>query len=122
MGAISFMNVPVWATAHQVVLEIYRMTRRYPADERFGLTHQTRTAAVSIPANVAEGFGRRPGKDRARFYTIAKGSTEELRYYLKLGKDLGYLSDVAELEQKLDQVGAQLYTLWGLEMAKSAKA
>ncbi len=121
MGAISFMNVPVWAAGHQIVLEIYRMTKRYPAEERFGLTHQTRTAAVSIPANVAEGFGRRPGKDRARFYTIAKGSTEELRYYLKLARDLGYISEIPELAQKLDQVGAQLYTLWGLEMAKAAK-
>ena len=122
MGAISFMNVPVWAAAHRIVLEIYRMTKRYPADERFGLTHQTRAAAVSIPANVAEGFGRRPGKDRARFYTIAKGSTEELRYYLKLGKDLGYVADAAKLERDLDQVGAQLYTLWSLEMAKCSKA
>jgi four helix bundle protein len=119
MGTTSFMNVPVWRAAHRIVLEIDRMTKRYSVDERFGLTPQTRTAAVSIPANIAEGFGRRPGKERARFYTIAKGSTEELRYYLRLGRDLGYLSDVAELERALDGVGAQLYTLWSLETAKS---
>lgn len=122
MGVKSFKQLPVWAMSHQVVLDIYRLTKQFPMDERFGLTHQTRTAAVSIPANIAEGFGRAPGRDRARFYTIAKGSTEELKYYLQLGKDLGYLSDVTKVEDALDQVGAQLYTLRNLELAKGGKS
>jgi four helix bundle protein len=119
MGTTSFTQLKVWQKAHQVTLAVYKMTRAYPPDERFGLTHQTRTSAVSIPANIAEGFGRRPGKDRARFYTIAKGSTEELKYHLRLGKDLGYVREVAELDAELDQIGAMLYAVWNCEMGKA---
>ena len=122
MGSTRFTQVKVWDKAHQLTLAIYRMTRRFPPDERFGLTHQIRTAAVSIPANIAEGFGRRPGKDRARFYTIAKGSTEELKYYLRLSKDLGYVQDVAALEGSLDEIGAMLYTVWAREFGKGAES
>jgi four helix bundle protein len=118
MGTTSFTQLKVWEKAHQTTLAIYRMTRGFPPDERFGLTHQTRKAAVSIPANIAEGFGRRPGKDRARFYTIAKGSTEELRYYLRLAKDLGHVGKVSELDDSLDEIGAMLYAVWNCEARK----
>lgn len=121
MGSTSFTQGKAWNKAHQIALATYQVTKRFPPDERFGLTHQTRTAAVSIPANIAEGFGRRPGKDRARFYTIAKGSKEELKYHLRLAKDLGYVQDTASLERSLDEVGALLYTLWKCEMEKVDK-
>ncbi len=69
----------------------YHVTKAFPKDERFGLTAQMRRAASSIPMNIAEGFGRRSEKDRARFVDIALGSTNEFQYQLILSKDLSYL-------------------------------
>src|SRR5215475_1948358 len=63
---------------------------RYPDREKFGLSHQMRRAAVSIPANIAEGFGKRSRAEKARFLNIAERSLEECRYYLILARDLGY--------------------------------
>lgn len=111
MGSTRFTQLRVWEKAHQAVLSTYRLTVRFPVDERYGLTSQMRRAAVSIPANIAEGFGRRRGADRARFYEIARGSAEELKYYLILSRDLGYSSDVTRLEASLDEVCAMIYSL-----------
>jgi four helix bundle protein len=89
------------------VLGIYRFTREFPADERFGLTSQIRRAAVSVPANIAEGFPKRSVSDKARFYNIAQGSLEEVHYYLILAKDLGY-GDPAKLLESYGEVGRLL--------------
>ena len=80
----------VWQKAHELVLAIYRLTDSFPDREKFGLSHQMRRAAVSIPANIAEGFGKRSRAEKARFLNIAEGSLEECRYYLILTQDLGY--------------------------------
>jgi four helix bundle protein len=88
--ARSFKELIVWQKAHQFVLEIYRFTRAFPSDEKFGLTSQIRRAAVSVPANIAEGFPKRGANDKVRFFNIAQGSLEEVHYYLILAKDLGY--------------------------------
>lgn len=88
--ARSFRDLVVWQKAHQFVLEIYRFTRGFPADERFGLTSQLRRAAVSVPANVAEGFPKRGRADKVRFFNVAQGSLEEVHYYMILAGDLGY--------------------------------
>ena len=69
---------------------VYRLTESFPDREKFGLSHQFRRAAVSIPANVAEGFGKRSQAEKARFLNIAEGLLEECRYYLILTRDLGY--------------------------------
>jgi four helix bundle protein len=90
MKAQHFTDLEAWQAAHRVVLEIYRASEAFPRDERFGLTSQLRRAAVSIPANIAEGFARRTRPDKARFYTVAQGSLEEVRYYLILARDLGF--------------------------------
>ena len=71
-------------------MHIYRVTSAYPAHELYGLRSQIRRAAVSIPANIAEGFVKRGKADKARFFNIAQGSVEEVRYYLILAHDLGY--------------------------------
>src|SRR5690606_18834388 len=76
--------------AHELVLTIYEVSARFPAAERFGLTAQLRRAAVSVPANIAEGFRKRGRSDKARFLNIAEGSLEEVRYYLILVEDLDY--------------------------------
>jgi len=89
-AAHSFRDLVVWQKAHEFVLAVYRLTESFPDREKFGLAHQMRRAAVSIPANIAEGFGKRSPAEKARFLNIAEGSLEECRYYLILAQDLGY--------------------------------
>lgn len=88
--AKTFRDLVVWHKAHEFVLAVYRFTARFPKQETYGLASQMRRAAVSIPANVAEGFAKRGKSDKARFMNIAEGSVEESRYYLILAEDLGY--------------------------------
>lgn len=89
----------IWQKAHQWVLDVYRMTDRFPANEKFGLTSQLRRAAVSVPANFAEGFRKESRPDKLRFYNIAQGSISESQYYLILAKDLGYTNTTRVFEQ-----------------------
>ena len=89
-SAKTFRDLLVWQKAHEFVLEVYRYTESFPQREIYGLVQQMRKAAVSMPANVAEGFKRRGKADKARFMNIAEGSLEESRYYLILARDLGY--------------------------------
>jgi four helix bundle protein len=93
MGPIKhFRQLEVWQEAHRLVLMVYQVTREYPSDERFGLISQMRRAAVSIAANIAEGFKRRGIQDKIRFYNTSEASPEELKYYFLLSKDLEYIS------------------------------
>ena len=86
----TFLDLRVWQKAHAWVLDVYRMSGKFPREELFGLTSQLRRAAVSVPANIAEGFKRRGKADKARFFNISQGSLEECRYYLILARDLRY--------------------------------
>ena len=104
MGARSFQDLEMWRLSHTWVLKIYKVTESFPRHEMFGLTSQLRRAAVSVPANIAEGFRRRSAAEKARFYNISQGSLEECRYYLILANDLGYAS-TAELQNELDRIG-----------------
>lgn len=90
MAARTFQDLIVWQRAHVFVLRVYGWTEEFPKREVYGLASQLRRAAVSIPANIAEGFKKRGLKDKARFLNIAQGSLEEVRYYLILADDLGY--------------------------------
>lgn len=89
--AQSFKDLIVWQKSHALVLEVYKLTRQLPREELFGLVSQMRRAAVSIPANIAEGFKRRGKPDKARQMNIAQGSLEELQYFFILCADLSYL-------------------------------
>jgi four helix bundle protein len=89
-GAKTFQDLIVWQKAHQLVIEVNRYTGNMPSHEQYGLGSQMRRAAVSIPANIAEGFKRRGKADKARFLNIAESSVEESRYYLLLANDLQY--------------------------------
>ena len=105
--ARTFRDLLVRNKAHQFVLEVYRFTPAFPKSEMYGLAQQMRRAAVSIPANIAEGFTRRGKADKARFMNMAEGSLEESRYYLILARDLGYgPTDV--LLNSLDEVSRLL--------------
>jgi four helix bundle protein len=88
--AKSFRDLVVWQKAHRFVLDVYSFTASFPKHETYGLCSQLRRSAISIPANIAEGFRRRGRQDKARFMNLAEGSIEESRYYLILANDLGY--------------------------------
>src|SRR5687768_4734650 len=89
-AAQTFRDLMVWRKAHDLVLAVYAFTAGFPKQETYGLALQMRRAAVSIPANIAEGFRRRGKADKARFMNLAEGSVEESPYYLILASDLGY--------------------------------
>jgi four helix bundle protein len=93
-----FRELKVWVKAHSVTLDIYKVTRAFPKDELYGLTSQTRRAAVSIGANIAEGCGKNSRPDFARYLQTALGSASELEYHLLLAHDLGYLADESHQE------------------------
>ena len=106
-SAKRFEDLVVWQKAHQFVLVAYRLSRTFPRSEIYGLSSQFRRAAVSIAANIAEGFKKRSKADKLRFYNIAQGSIEESRYYLILAKDLEY-GDVSVLSQLIEEVSKLL--------------
>lgn len=103
LPAKSFEDLIVWQKAHQFVLMVYSLTESFPKQEVFGLTSQFRRAAVSIAANIAEGFKKKGKAEKARFMNIAEGSLEECRYYLILTRDLKY-GDVADLKKQIEEV------------------
>jgi len=103
----SFRDLVVWKRAHGLVMGVYEATRDFPKWELYGLTSQMRRAAVSVPANIAEGFKKRSPADKLRFLNIAEASLEECRYYMILATELGY-SDCGSLESLADRVAALL--------------
>lgn len=106
-AARSFQDLIVWQKAHEFVLQVYCVSARFPKSELYGLTSQFRRAAVSVPANIAEGFRRRTKADKARLLNVAQGSLEECRYYLILTADLGYI-DSRTLMDQLEEVSKLL--------------
>jgi len=105
--AKTFEHLVVWQKAHEFVLTVYRFTASFPKSELYGLTSQLRRAAVSIAANIAEGFKKTGRTDKARFMNTSQGSVEECRYYLILVKDLGY-GETQELNSLLEEVSKLL--------------
>lgn len=104
-----FEDLTVWQKSHDLVLRIYKITKDFPNEEKFGLVSQMKRAAVSVVANIVEGFRKKSLKDKINFYNIAQGSCDELRYYVILAKDLGYLTkEEGELGTQIDEVGKML--------------
>ena len=106
-AARSFRDLLVWRKAHELVLSVYAFTAGFPKQETYGLASQMWRAAVSVPANIAEGFRRRGKPEKARYMNIAEGSLEESRYYLILAQDLGY-GDTTQLVSALEDVSRLL--------------
>lgn len=88
-----YRKLEVWQRAHELVLKIYPATATFPSDEKFNLTSQVKRAASSIPANIAEGCGRKTNAELGRFLYIVMGSATELDYHLLLAKDLSFLDE-----------------------------
>jgi four helix bundle protein len=104
----TFRDLVVWQEAHKLVLMVCRTTDNFPKSEQFGLTSQMRRAAVSVPANIVEGFKRTSKTEKARFYNIAEASLEELKYFFLLATDLSFTTD-STLATQADTVGRLLY-------------
>jgi four helix bundle protein len=105
--ARTFRDLLVWQKSHALALAVYRSTAGFPKHEQYGLTSQMQRAAVSVAANIAEGFARTSRVEKGRFLNIAQASLEELRYYLILAGDLGYSIDPA-ITTRADEVGRML--------------
>jgi four helix bundle protein len=108
-----FRDLKVWGKAHSLVLACYAATKPFPREEIFGLVSQIRRAASSIPANIAEGCGRRGNAELHRFLQMAMGSASELEYHLLLAKDLGYLKtdDHQKMHTQVEEVKRMLAAL-----------
>ena len=106
-----FEEVIAWQRAHQFVLAVYRITKVFPSEEAYGLTSQFRRAAVSIEANIAEGYKKLSKADKLRFMNISQGSIEECRDYLLLSRDLQYIDEqqFSELFVLIEDTSKMLY-------------
>lgn len=107
----TFRDIIVWQKSHLLTLEVYKITKDFPAEEKFGLISQMRRADYSIPSNLVEGHSRKSRKEFLQFLSIAKGSLEELKYFVLLSSDLKYIEDEtrSELETKTEEVSKILY-------------
>jgi len=88
-----FQNLIAWQKAHQIIIELYKITKIFPKEEKFVLVPQILRAAISIAANLAEGTKRKSAKDRNHFFNMAETSLEEVKYYIILSVDLNYISN-----------------------------
>jgi four helix bundle protein len=119
MASESFTQLIVWQKAREVRLAVYDATEKFPASQMYRLTHQMQTAALSIPGNIAEGFGRRHRRDKAKFYAIAKGSADELTDYIIFAREKGYWPSNVEVQNKLEEVCRMLSRLINLTLGSS---
>src|SRR5262245_10998751 len=108
-----FQALKVWQRSHQLTLEIYRLSRDFPREERYGLTSQLRRAAVSVPTNIAEGAKRAGAADYARFLNHSEASLAETEYLLRLARDLDYATrdQVRPLISEAIQISRMLCSL-----------
>lgn len=107
----SFKELIVWQKAYELVLEVYKATKAFPSSEIYGLTQQMRRAAVSIPSNIAEGYGRKHKMEYHQFLSVAYGSLLELETQYLLSEDLGYINRSETVEGLLNEVGRMLYRM-----------
>ena len=109
----NFRELRVWEKAHNFVIDVYRHSKGFPSEERYGLTSHIRKSVTSIPSNIAEGCGRDSEKDLSRFLSYAAGSASETEYQILLARDLGYLNEKEydHLSSLVIEVKRMLYSL-----------
>src|ERR671919_3081651 len=109
----SFEDMPGWQKGMDLAARVFTMTERLPRKEDYGLTSQIRRSAVSVPGNIAEGFGRRHTKDKLNFYYVSRGSLAETKSHLMYGFKVGYFqeSEVAALSQLIENIWEELNKL-----------
>ena len=109
----NYKELKVWQRSYQLCLEIYRITKEFPKEERYGLTSQTRRAAVSVPSNIAEGYGRKTTPEYIQALYIAYGSNCELETQILLSGDLGYINEegIKKLQEEISEVERMLKAL-----------
>ncbi len=115
MKTKTFKDLIVWQKGYQLVLEIYKITKAFPKTEQYGLAQQMRRAAVSIPSNIAEGYGRKHRPEYNQFLRHAYGSLLESHTQYLLSVDLSYINRNGTIEELLDEVGAMLYRMFNPE-------
>src|ERR1700720_3929626 len=115
MKVKSFEDLTVWQEAHKLTLEVYKLTVRFPGPEKYGIVSQLRRCSSSVPANIAEGFGRATTRELLRCLQIARGELEETRYFILLSRDLGYVSpqDCVSVGEQCNSVGRLINALGG---------
>ena len=108
-----FKDLRVWQRSMDLMVRCYELTRQFPREERYGLSSQLQRSALSVPANIAEGNGRRHRKEYLHHLSIAKGSLNEVETLLIAARRLRYLkeSDGADLAEMVDETGRRLITL-----------
>ena len=113
MKVKSFQDLVVWQEAHTLTLEVYKLTAKFPAAEKYGIVSQLRRSSSSVPANIAEGFGRATTRELLRCLQIARGELEETRYFVLLSRDLGYVTtqDCESVGQHCNSVGRLINAL-----------
>ena len=120
-----FRKLLVWQKAHEVTLELYVITQKFPVEERYGLTSQIRRSSASIGATIAEGCGKGSEVEFGRFLQMSSGSASELSYHLILSKDLTYLSEAQfeRLSARVEEVRRMLASLISkISASKRARA
>ena len=98
----------VWQKAHQLVLDIYELTKKFPKDEKGELTSMARNSAMAVPINIAEGFMRRSPREKESYYKNSQDALEELRYYIILSEEIDYVKDAAETLDTIEEVSRML--------------
>ncbi len=111
MKTQSFKDLIAWQKSYKLVLEIYKLTSVFPKSEAYGLSQQMRRAAVSIPSNIAEGYGRKHKTEYNQFLSIAYGSLLELETQFLLATDLKYIGGNTNVKKLLKEVGSMLYRM-----------
>lgn len=111
MKTKGFKDLIVWQKAYKLVLEIYKLTKDFPKYETYGLAQQIRRAAVSLPSNIAEGYGRKHKAEYRQFLSMAYGSLSELETQYLLAIDLKYINKSGTVENLLKEAGSMLYRM-----------
>jgi four helix bundle protein len=111
--AVPLESLDIWRVSHELALGVYRISAKFPPDERFGLTSQLRRAAIAIPTNIAEGNARGSSREYMHFCHIARGSLAEVRYLLRMSQDLNLISpeEYGKFQEGYERVSKMLHFL-----------